>query len=384
MAATKVAILTNIISPYRISFFNCLNRHSDIELKVFYAAEQESNRSWKTYYDEIKYPFEILKGIHLSDYGKTVYLSIGLFSRLNKFRPDVVIVGTGILNTPVSWLALLYARLRKIPTIRYEANHEYTVSSSILRRAIYKCYYALVDSFFVYSSLTQRYLMTFGINSDRIKVGYNVGETDFFAVRTRSYAQSETFVEVRNKYPSVMLLYIGRLAREKNILGLLDCLFSFDPHDVGLFILGDGPLEKAVAKKIGEFRNLQVFFEGFRQKDECVKYFALSDILVLPSLVDPASIVLSEGLSSGLFTVGSKYDGSAENFIRHGKNGFIIDPLNEMEFKQYLKKAIQMVKDGLIDGEKIRMSMSQYTVEKYAERLVEMIKAVKCVEVLSH
>jgi len=40
----RLAIATNIITPYRIPVFNYLSKRDDIELKVFFLAEKESNR----------------------------------------------------------------------------------------------------------------------------------------------------------------------------------------------------------------------------------------------------------------------------------------------------------------------------------------------------
>lgn len=371
----KVAFLTTIISPYRITFFNYLNADERIELKVFYIAAQERNRLWKTYYDEIKYPFEIFKGFHVFLKKRTIHLNYGIFPRLEQNKPDVIVIGTDILSTPISWTVLLYAKIKKIKIIRYESQHKYFVSRSKLKKGLYKIYYSFVDHFFVYSHLTKAYLISLGTNTSCITVGYNVGDTDFFFKKTKTFIKSKKFLEERLKYPEVMFLFSGRLIKSKNIIILLTLLKDIGYPDAGLFILGDGELKEKVINIAKKFKNLKVYCEGFKQKEECIKYFSISDIFVLPTLLEPASIVLSEALVSGLFTIGSKYDGSSINFIKEGENGFIIDPNDEQAFKKAIKKAYDMKKKGQIKKAKIRASMNDYTVAKYAGRLANLIKS---------
>jgi glycosyltransferase involved in cell wall biosynthesis len=358
----RTVLLTNIISPYRIPFFNLLSRSKDIELKVFYVAKQELNRS-----------FDILSGFHLHLVNRTIHLNHGMTMRLYKFRPNVVIIGTDVLSTPISWFVLLYAKSRNIKIIRYESQHQYVVSKQGIKSFLYRKFYSFVDSFFVYSRLTKDYLIALGIEPRRITVGFNVGDTDFFSKNTRKYQSSEEYVRERARYPEVMFLFAGRLTKKKNIIGLLEVLKKYDYSDIGLFILGDGSLRNYTLNKYINFKNIKVFIEGFQQKNECIKYFSLADIFVSPTFLDRASIVTSEALFSGLFTIGSKYDGSSENFIRDGENGLIIDPLDRQEFEKAISQAYRMKKENRIDKDKIRTTMGEFTTVKYAKKLENLI-----------
>lgn len=371
----KVAFLTNIIAPYRVSFFNHLEDYNKIDLKIFYCAEQEKNRSWKTYFDEIKYKCEILKDIHISTKKRTIHINYGLFSKLVRFKPDVLVIGTDILSTTASWFALIYAKINGIKVIRYEGSHKYTVTN--IKKLLYRFYYQFFDGFFIYSILTKEFLISLGIPSLKIAVGYNVGDTSYFSKKIKEYLDSGEYSKERAKFPEVLFLFVGRLCDEKNILGLLNILSCYDWEDAGLFILGDGPLRKEVSNIARRFKKIKIYYEGFRHKDECIRYFCLSDIFILPTLLDPASIVLSEALISGNFVIGSKYDGSSHNFIINGENGFIIDPLNESEFKNAVYNAYMLCKNKKIDKEKIKFTMKNYTIGLYAERFFNILQKIK-------
>lgn len=372
----RVAFITTIVSPYRIPFLNYLHHDREIELKVFYVAEQEKDRLWKTYYDEIKYPFEILKGFHIYTKKRTFHLNFGMIPKLIRYRPNIIILGTDILSTPMSWAVLAFAKSAGIKVIRYESQNKYSGTSSRLKRWLYRIYYSFVDHFFAYSILTEEYLTSSGIEPSRITVGFNVGDTDFFCRKTNEFIKSELYLEERSKYPEVLMLFSGRLIESKNILKLLMVLKGMDYADIGLFILGDGELREETRKMSREFRNLRIYHEGFRQKEECIRFFGLSDIFVFPTLLDRASIVLSEALVSGLFVIGSKYDGSSANLIKEGQNGFVIDPNDQDDFRRALESAYAMKKEGLISKDEIKATMDGFTVDKYAARLVELIKCI--------
>lgn len=377
----RLAVLTNILSPYRIPFFNELARESAIDLKVFYVAEQERNRVWKTYFEEIRYVYEIIPGIHFRAGGsRTFHINWGVSQVLRKFAPDVVVVGTDLLSTPSSWIALAYARKYRVPLIRYEAQHNYRSDISELKKYLYRFYYRSCRAFFVYSRLTEIYLTAMGIPGERIANGFNVGDTSFFKnqidhVRSEVIASGE-----REKYPPVLFLFVGELTRRKGFHLLLEAFSEAQLPDAGLVVLGEGPLRKEEERFFLNRPNANIFFHGFKQRNELVRFFAMADIFVLPSLYDPASIVLSEALHCGLFTIGSIYDGSAWNFINSQENGIIIDPKNINELRQALIIAAEKIRTSRINRETIVSSMREYTVKMYAHRLANLVK--KCVGTL--
>lgn len=369
----RVLLLTNIFSPYRIIFLNCLAREKGIDLKVCYLAEQEKNRKWKTYNSEVIYKSEILSGFHFSMAYRTIHINWGIKKTIEEFRPHAVVIGTDILSSPVSWLALSTARRCGSKVIRFEGQHLFSATPTSLKNLLYMTFYKRCHAFFVYSHLAKEYLQVYGIEGNKITVGYNVGDTEYFLSSVREFENSPKYLIERQKCPEVMFLFSGVLSQRKNILGLLNAFKTIDLKDAGLFILGDGELKNQVVQFAKNNPALNIFYEGFIQKDEIIEYFALADIFVLPTLRDPASIVLSEALFSGLYTISSVYDGSSGNFIKEGINGTIIDPRNQSQLQKALLKAYELKKSGKINKHKIRETMSDYTVDHYSQRLAQLV-----------
>ena len=87
-----------------------------------------------------------------------------------------------------------------------------------------------------------------------------------------------------------IFLYVGRVAREKNIEAFLE--LDLPGSKV---VVGDGPMRAAL-----EQRYPQVSFLGYRRGEALVKCYASADVFVFPSKTDTFGIVLIEALACGV------------------------------------------------------------------------------------
>jgi glycosyltransferase involved in cell wall biosynthesis len=123
-----------------------------------------------------------------------------------------------------------------------------------------------------------------------------------------------------------ILLYVGRLAREKNIEVLLDAaqlIFERDP-DARLWLAGDGyhrePLTRhAQALKIGD----RVKFLGFIPHEKIEELYAAADIFTFPSVTETQGLVVQEAMLHGLPTVAIG-GGGASLAVTDGVTGYVV------------------------------------------------------------
>jgi glycosyltransferase involved in cell wall biosynthesis len=90
--------------------------------------------------------------------------------------------------------------------------------------------------------------------------------------------------------PRPILMYVGRVAIEKNI----EAFLRLDLPGTR-YVIGDGPLRKSL-----EGRYAGVRFLGYRTGEELARYVAAADVLVFPSLTDTFGLVLLEALACGV------------------------------------------------------------------------------------
>ncbi|WP_417529814.1 glycosyltransferase family 4 protein [Marinobacter lipolyticus] len=113
------------------------------------------------------------------------------------------------------------------------------------------------------------------------------------------------------------VLYVGRLASEKNLQMAVACFERIRGlHPQTRFILvGDGPLRKQL-----EERHPEYIFCGTRRGEDLARHYASGDIFLFPSKTDTFGNVVTEAMASGLGVVAFD-DAAANEHIRQEDNG---------------------------------------------------------------
>lgn len=120
------------------------------------------------------------------------------------------------------------------------------------------------------------------------------------------------------------VLFVGSAFQRKG----LDRLIPAITEKMRLLIVGKGD-------HIPQFSNMikahhcgqQISMEGIT--DNVIKYYALADVVVLPSRSEAFGMSILEGMACGLPVIVSQNSGVAD-LIRHGENGFLITKTSEL------------------------------------------------------
>jgi glycosyltransferase involved in cell wall biosynthesis len=86
-----------------------------------------------------------------------------------------------------------------------------------------------------------------------------------------------------------------------------------------------------------------VTIKDFLQPEELVSEYADADVFTLASRSDTYGVVVHEAAASGLPLVISRHAGASSTLVRHGENGFVIDPFDRDKYADYLLKALDPV-----------------------------------------
>jgi 1,2-diacylglycerol 3-alpha-glucosyltransferase len=101
-----------------------------------------------------------------------------------------------------------------------------------------------------------------------------------------------------------LLLYVGRLAKEKNIDLLFRALASAGDESLKLFVAGEGPLRddlELCARALGV--EGQTKFLGVVPRKELPSFYASADAFVMPSTTETQGLVLAEALAAGAYVI---------------------------------------------------------------------------------
>ena len=174
-----------------------------------------------------------------------------------------------------------------------------------------------------------------------------------------------------------ILLYVGRLAKEKNMSTLFEmaaiCLRQ-EPS-LRLWLVGDGPYR---AECVRMARDLgigdRVRFVGFVPRSEVDAYYAAADLFVFPSITETQGLVVQEAMNYGLPAVAILGGGASEG-IEDGVNGFAV----KNDAPTFAQEVLRVVRDPeLLDALSHGASKSSRNADSDAmcERVVAVYREV--------
>ncbi len=151
--------------------------------------------------------------------------------------------------------------------------------------------------------------------------------------------------EIRDRYPGKIVLSVGRLAREKNLLFLLD-VWPHLQEEAHLVIIGGGPMEVQLRKYAEEKGLENTHFLGMIPHEDLILsgYHRAADVFVMTSMVETQGLALMEAQAAGLVSVGIDAGGT-KDLIVDGENGFLIEPNDEEGFVGAVRKLLE---DGVL------------------------------------
>lgn len=244
-----------------------------------------------------------------------------------KKRPDIIHIVT---EGPLGWAALFVGRYLGIPvSTDFRTNfHEYSRHYGLgwLRSPIFnslRFFHNTANSTLVPTPSLRDHLVNHGFRNVRV-VSRGVDTAAFDPVHRNqalrnSWGASES---------SLVFLYVGRVAAEKNLSTLIKAFEKARSLDVSakLIIVGDGPL-------IDELQSLcpQAVFTGALSGQELSMHYASADVFLFPSLTETYGNVTAEALASGLPVIAFSKGASAA-LVRSGVNGICVEGTSDEAF----------------------------------------------------
>ncbi|HIR14690.1 MAG TPA: glycosyltransferase family 4 protein [Candidatus Choladousia intestinavium] len=137
------------------------------------------------------------------------------------------------------------------------------------------------------------------------------------------------------KAGTTVLLYVGRLAKEKNIEELLAYQKEGKAQGTVLMIVGGGPYQEELERQVRALKLEEcVIFTGMMPREEVWKYYQAGDLFVSASTSETQGMTYAEALASGLPLL-CRRDECLSGVIEAGKNGWQYEDMDQ--FFAFLK-----------------------------------------------
>ena len=378
MRRYKVAIITNIPAPYRIPLFEKIAEHPSVDLHVYFTAVSEGNREWSVELSD-RFNYKILPGFTLKYPGKELFsyhFNISIIQELIRNDYDVIIAG-GYASFATQ-ISFFLCKMRKVPFILWSGG---TINEpSLLRKISLPLAKFIVrnsDACIAYGTRAKEYLVSLGASPEKVFIAYNTVDTDFFRQQNFKFkAQKDDLNDKMGIKNKKIALYIGQLIERKNVKLLIKAYSKLkDELDIALLIVGNG-MQKNELKNLCIKNNINdVFFVGFKQKEELPWYYAMSDLFVLPSAQEVWGLVLNEAMACGLPVIATDKVGASVDLIKNQENGYVVESRNIEQLYEAMKKILANPKiEESMSKRSQEMIEESFTIEHAAKGFVSAIE----------
>lgn len=192
------------------------------------------------------------------------------------------------------------------------------------------------------------------------------------AIDTDNYRPDRRSREMRerltNGHPDEkLMIYIGRMSKEKDLRDLLEPIRRLGPRGVRLAMVGSGPDHTELER---EFAGTNTVFTGYMSGDDLAAAFASADVFAFPSTTETLGFVALESMASGVPVVGARA-GGIPFAVTDGESGLLYEPNNVADFTTQLDRILFDDELRSRMGSAGRVEAEQSSWRAATEKLVE-------------
>ncbi len=355
-----------------------------------YSEEQQKSALFDEENEDEKSPFLIVRipstGIIWSKEDRMVRLDKWHFLKtaMKKFMPDVIHINS---EWTIGYLGALYAKKARLPIVFtfHTLWEDYLVnyinflpqySTQKIGREIVKFYLKRAALIIAPTKRIAKVVHEYGIDRESMLLPTGI-PSDLLNFNEE---QNERINKaLLKKYPFVsgkrILLYVGRVVKEKNLSFLYDVLERINRTntDVVLLFVGGGPYleelkELAVQRKLND----SVAFTGYVAREDLIYFYKMASIFVFPSLTETQGLVTIEAMTVGMPVVAIGEMGTVD--VMRGDNGGFMVP-NDIE--EFTSKVELLLNDRNVYEQKSKEAAvwaKQWSIESLTPTLVEYYK----------
>lgn len=338
----RVLYANPIFSDYRLPFYKRLNELFNGEFYVMYSPYRYRYENMDALLPKIEerlrdiaYPYE---GETIKKIRKPFNKDFDAYTRipflrhfsasLAKCKPEVLITEGFFQWTPmVAWYAWRHHLPVYIGYERTKHTERFIPFYKVWQRKLMDKF---VTGYFANGTETREYLLSLGIKDKKIHIaGMNAdGEGLRKGIVSVSEEEKQGFKQSLGLGKGISYLYSGQMIPRKGVCYLLDAWREHTKKysEDSLILIGGGELLEEFKQRYADLKTAHIL--GKVPYDEVHRYYAISDVFVIPTLEDNWCLVVPEAMSCGMPVACSKYNGGAVDLIREGENGTVFDPLN--------------------------------------------------------
>jgi len=317
----RVAIIQRRIAPFRIPFFEKINKRGNIEITVFYAVN--------SHIQSAKFSTRRYKIKKIRIFSSNLEIGYCLFFSLMKERYDVVVFEGAIsLITSIIHIILLRLLFWKKVCLWSSGWEPFGTSKikKVARNVLYFVICHISNNIIAYSSKAKKYFESLKKKPAKIFVAFNVLDTDSYLESEGAINLAEVLLLKKNLNieGKKVLLFVGKIEPKKKVPLLLEAYKIMIKNNwinkIALIIVGDGSEKKRLEDLVKRELLPNVHLIGeIRNAVEIAIYFKAADLFVLPGA---GGLAIYHAMIFGLPVVLSSADGTEGDLVINEETGF--------------------------------------------------------------
>lgn len=363
----RVALVASHVIQYQAPFFRLLAAHPGVDLEVVYCsragAEVYRDTEMQT---TLRWDLDLLSGYRHtflrnfgSGEGPARAINPGIVPKILFGRYDAVIFFLG-WGTITSMLGIAACRMSGTPFFLF-GDSSHPPPPSFPRDALLRALFRAAGGFLTSGVLNAQYYAHYGADPKRFfLVPWAVDNARFEEGSRFAPGEREAMRASLGVHPDrLAIVFSAKLLPRKDPMTLLRAVDAMVHRDrAAVIFLGHGELREELEAFARE-RGLDVHFAGFVNQTDLPRYYAASDVFVLPSSTEPRGAVINEAMASGLPVIVTDRCGSIGDIVRENDNAFVF-PAGDVA-------ALARQLDLLAEQPELRARMARRSRELIAE-----------------
>lgn len=323
----KLVFISSIAVPHQVGLCNALQDYLDARFWFYEYPDRTRGAWWRV---DLGEHCKVLERVLFPKSGRfqARYLALGLTTELERFDPDIVMLGG--FSIPSNYLAYRWARRKGKKTIVFSERSR-DVNGVLRKRGLaWRLLHWLYRDVDMVMVSADDAIAQF---RDEFSFGSKV-------VTSRYAADLDAYFDhpLREAKPAYTFLFANRMTEIYNPIGAIDIFAAVRAKYPGsrLVMNAAGELGAQCWARIAELGigDAVEFLTNLKSWSELHKVYARCDILILPANFSNGNFTILEAMASGMGVVVSERVLGIGKMVEDDRNGFSCEPTKEAFLKR--------------------------------------------------
>jgi len=374
MMSIRIDFVTNMCSHFTIKLFELLSENYNINFHFTGGQEKywdKKNQCWLG-----KFNGRYLNGFYILPRLKITPALLKLAIKNND-----IFIKTIDDRFALPFIFLL-AKIRRKPFILW--TQQWTHPQTLFHYFSFgflKYIYRHSDAIVVYGQHVRKYLVGLGVREERIFDAPQSIDNNLFN-KLVIEDEKKVLKDGLGLQEKKIILYVGRREPCKGLSYLIEACGKVKVKDFCVLFVGSDSPNTDYGKMCIDYGVPHLFLDHI-VNTELYKYYAITDIFVLPSITtknfkEPWGVVINEAMNQGCPIVATDAVGAAAGgLVENGRNGYIVPEKNSEALKEAFEKLLSDDRQRLEMGHNASEKISGWTTQRTVEGFEQAIQYVR-------